>query len=203
MIKKQFFICFILLVCLIPRITSAQTNEILVGHKMPEVKFDNILNYTKTGAKLSDFEGKLLILDFWATYCAPCITMFGKTDSLEKAFQGKVKFLSVTKEPEGKVKPFLDRLYRAKKITPTSVVKDTLLSKYFYYSSIPYYVWINEKGKVIATTDASEITFANIQSVLKGLPTTFQNRTDIRRKPIDNIKSLFVVNDNFILKDST
>ncbi|SDF45760.1 Thiol-disulfide isomerase or thioredoxin [Mucilaginibacter pineti] len=182
---------------------NAQTNEILVGHQMPEVKMNSVLNYKNADVNISDFKGKLLILDFWATYCAPCVSMFGRTDSLQKIFNGKIQFLSVTKEPARKVQPFLDRMYRMNKIKPISVVGDTILSRYFYYASIPYYVWINSNGKVIATTDADEITAENIESVINGKSASFENRRDIRRKAIDYTKSLFVVSDNFVLKDSS
>jgi thiol-disulfide isomerase/thioredoxin len=203
MIKKKYFTYIILLALLWTGTAQAQTNEILVGHHMPEVNLNNILNYKTPSAKLSDFKGKLVILDFWATYCAPCISMFHKTDSLEKAFNGKVQFLSITKEPLQKVKAFLDNMNHVRKLKPVSVVNDTLLSKYFYYATIPYYVWIDPSGKVIATTDADEITAQNIESVLEGKPASFANRRDIRRRAIDNVKSLFTLSDNFVLKDST
>ncbi|MGB4400563.1 MAG: TlpA disulfide reductase family protein, partial [Daejeonella sp.] len=74
----------------------AQTAALKIGDKVPDVTINNISNYKSTSAKLSDFKGKLLILDFWATWCAPCIAMIPKMDSLEKAFEGKVAFLSVT-----------------------------------------------------------------------------------------------------------
>jgi len=182
---------------------DAQTKEILIGHQMPEVNITNIINFKSNQAKLSDFRGKLLILDFWATYCAPCISMLGKTDSLQKIFNGKVQFLSVTKEPTSKVRTFLDRMYNTTKVKAVSITADTILSKYFYYASIPYYVWIDQSGKVIATTDAEEITAYNIKAVLDGRKPTFQNRRDIRRKTIDFTKSLFVINDNFVMKDSS
>jgi thiol-disulfide isomerase/thioredoxin len=198
---KNILIKIVVGFVLVSNAVTAQTNEVLIGRQMPEVKLNNLVNSKNANLKLSDFRGKLVILDFWATYCAPCISMFSRTESLQKAFEGKVQFLSVTKEPLRKVQPFLDRMYKTKGIKPISVVGDTLLSKYFYYASIPYYVWINASGKVIATTDAEEITVENINSVLTGKQPRFANRRDIRRKPIDNIKSLFVVNDNFILKD--
>jgi thiol-disulfide isomerase/thioredoxin len=188
----------------LPYYAGAQTREVLTGHKMPDVTMKEMVNYKSSTAQLSDFKRKLVILDFWATYCAPCIAMFPKTDSLEKLFKGKIQFLGVTKEPANKVIAFLKNMEKFRHIKPVSVVDDTLLSKLIYYTSIPYYVWIDENGKLIATTDADEITAKNIESVLSGKPTSFAQRNDIRKRKMDIVKkSLFVLSDNFIQKDSS
>ncbi len=39
--------------------------------------------------KLSDFRGKTVILDFWATWCLPCIKSFPHTARIAKSFPGK------------------------------------------------------------------------------------------------------------------
>jgi thiol-disulfide isomerase/thioredoxin len=37
-------------------------------------------------AKLSDYQGKVLVLDFWATYCAPCLEEAPHLDTLQRRF---------------------------------------------------------------------------------------------------------------------
>ncbi|WP_158994163.1 TlpA disulfide reductase family protein [Mucilaginibacter sp. L196] len=183
-------------------LAQSQIEEIQVGRKIPDVKINGIINYSTQSANVSDFKGKLLILDFWATYCAPCISMFPKTDSLEKLFNGKIQFLSITKESKGKVNDFLNRMYEIKNIKPLTVVNDTLFSQFFPFSSIPYYVWIDANGKVIATTSSEGVTASNIEAVLTGKPTTFENRKDLRFRKLDIRTAAFVISNNFVLKDS-
>ena len=176
--------------------------SISVGQNIPDVETHTILNYPTTKAKISDFKGKLLILDFWATYCAPCVGMFPKTDSLQKVFNGMVQFLSITKEPKSKVEVFLKNMFNVRHISPLTIVNDTLFSQLFPFSTIPYYVWIDKNGKVIAMTGAEDVTASNIEAALNGEVTTFANRDDVRKRNIDIKKSLFLLSYNFTIKDS-
>lgn len=62
--------------------------------------------------RLSDFKGKLIYLDFWATWCAPCIEMHPRLHALKKRYEGNpdIVFLSVSIDSDrdlGKWKDYL------------------------------------------------------------------------------------------------
>src|SRR5688572_7574854 len=60
-----------------------------VGNKMPDIPLGVVIN-NKTGkTRFSEFKGKLLILDFWDTYCSSCIEGFPKMVQLQKEFGDK------------------------------------------------------------------------------------------------------------------
>jgi len=139
-----------------------------IGDKVPDILIENIHNYKSSSARLSDFKGKLLILDFWATWCSPCVAMFPKMDSLQREFGDRVQFLSVTYQREQEVLPFLKRLERRRDkphVLPT-VVEDSTLQTLFPHKYLPHYVWIDQQGNVRAITSHDEINGSNIRRLI-------------------------------------
>lgn len=139
-----------------------------IGDKLPPVTAGNVIHHSSKEIQLSQFKGKLLILDFWATWCSPCIAMFPKTDSLQRIFQKEVQFLPVTYESREKVERVFSKLPKLKNVTLPLIVQDEALHKLFPHKKLPHYVWVDHSGKVIAITEADAINAANIRSMIAG-----------------------------------
>src|ERR1700677_3142908 len=73
------------------------------------VKFSYCLNKKELPAKF--YKGKFLVLDFWATWCGPCIESFPKVSALQKKYRAnpKVVFAAITAQPKGLVDTFFHR----------------------------------------------------------------------------------------------
>ncbi len=55
-----------------------------VGSMAPEWE---LINSNGIKRKLSDFKGKVVVIDFWATWCAPCVQAQPKLQSIHEAYK--------------------------------------------------------------------------------------------------------------------
>ncbi|MGE8302676.1 MAG: TlpA family protein disulfide reductase, partial [Sphingobacterium paramultivorum] len=139
-----------------------------VGDSIPESLWDlpvDIVNCPSKSDpfKLSQFrDKKLIIIDFWATWCSPCIKSIHKLDSLQPIFKDKLAVFATSYEDADRVNAFLKK----QGIKLFSGTKTEYLKQYFPHKMIPHQVWI-KNGKIIAITEGSNATGENIRRALK------------------------------------
>ncbi len=189
-----------------------------VGDTIPQSLWDIPLavvnNPTgKKTVKLSDYRNKkLIILDFWATWCGSCMQSMLHIRQLESSYSGKVAFLKVNSEstkdsPERIVKAFakLKAMSNVDLSTMEYIYPDKYLDKYFAHASIPHMVWIYD-GKYIGSTYAEGLTVDAIDGVLNNTPLhahlkndrlDFQTNTSIREQVDLRLSTYPVVEELF------
>ena len=182
--------------CILFSISVPAQTPLKIGDKVPDITINNIINYKTTSAKLSDFEGKLLILDFWANWCSPCVAMIPKMDSLEKAFNGKLQFLSVTYQEAKLVETFMAKLEKQKgrEFKLAGLTGDKLLHGMFPHHELPHYVWINSRGIVTAITGFDAVNGENISETIGLEKPLLAEKIDLNI-PYDIRKPMFVDNN--------
>ncbi|MBS1955860.1 MAG: redoxin domain-containing protein [Cyanobacteria bacterium SZAS-4] len=118
--------------------------QIMVGQRAPKVNIS-----TTDGGKfsLSRVRGKVVVMDFWATWCGPCVRAMPVLESITGGFpKSDIAFIAVNeKEEPEKVQAFL----REKSLNPlVGFDKDGEVSQRYRVVGIPQTVIIGRDGKV-------------------------------------------------------
>lgn len=153
-----------------------KNTTLLIGDKVPDIVLQNVLYHSDTKIRLADLKGKLVILDFWSSWCGPCIKLFPHMDSLQREFGNKIQIILVngkskaSKDDATKIAKIIERtrLKTGVNIQLPVVYDCEILDNYFPYQQIPHEVWIGFDGKVIAITASAEVNRKNIESILAG-----------------------------------
>ena len=114
---------------------------------------------------LEAMRGKVIVIDFWATWCGPCKKSIPHWNDLVDTFKGKpVQFLALTDENEQVVTEFLKR-------TPIHSwvgldgVGQSMRDRY-RIEGIPTSVIVNQKGVVVAVTHPASLQSKHIEEVI-------------------------------------
>ena len=100
--------------------------------------------------KLKDFHGKVVILDFWATYCKPCIEEIPHLMELQAKYAGDLEIVGLHvggAEDQPKVPEFVDRL----KITYSLAYPEDALTSFVFgqETAIPQTAIFDRNGKLV------------------------------------------------------
>ena len=155
--KKIISYPFILLVFLLISSLSSTAQKLnqLKGTEFPkEVK--DVKLYTETGETvlfkkvLKELKGNVIYLDFWASWCGPCIREMPHSKNVQKHFKGKkvvYLYLSTDLEHEKWLKG-LKRININGHHYRIDAESKVHFKNLFKIRGIPYYALIDEKGKI-------------------------------------------------------
>lgn len=147
-----------------------KATKMTVGSDLGQTAYDfELMDMDGKTVKLSDYRGKKVFLNFWASWCPPCRAEMPHLQAFSDK-QDEVVVLGVNATPSesniDNVKEFLDE----QNITFTNVYRETKQADQFRTQSLPTSYFIGADGviydKVVGpvTSDALEVRFEMIQN---------------------------------------
>ncbi|PUV26289.1 TlpA family protein disulfide reductase [Sphingobacterium athyrii] len=160
--------------------------QLKVGDSFPTIQVENWLFGTGTTKNLDSNE-KVVLLDFFDTYCTACIASMPKLKKIQQEMSDKVRIVLVTWQDKATIERFWknNAFIREHKIELPLIYADTVLKGYFPHRAIPHVAWIY-KGKVQAITHSDFILESNVRSLYKNkkIQLPLKNDFDIRETPL-------------------
>lgn len=110
---KLFWILIIAVAFSAPALSSqpGQTGEVpLSANELKTLPQINLQDFAGKSVSTDRFKGKILVVDFWATWCVPCIEEVPKFNQLQQKYEGQgVQVIGVTlaSGDAKEVKPFV------------------------------------------------------------------------------------------------
>jgi len=137
-----------------------------LGQPAPEITVKGV---DGSARKLSSLRGRVVLIDFWATWCPPCRKGLPDTQALHNRFGSKgLAVMTISDEPKATVTPYL----KSNKLTmPAYLDQNGATNKAYHISAIPTLAIIDRTGKLsayfVGLQESSTITTALKKAGLK------------------------------------
>ena len=148
----------------IPVTSAAPLNP---GDPAPPLSLEVVLQGPEAGdVTWAALKGKAVVLEFWATWCAPCIGAIPHWNELAEEMKGEpVRFLSIADERAETIRPYLERRPIRGWI---GLDTDRSVFEAFGVEGIPHTVLVDGHGIVRAVTDPFAVTAEALRKLAAG-----------------------------------
>lgn len=134
---------------------NGQIKALKVGDALPTGMEHRLLNYKSAKINLDELQDKVVILDFFDTFCSNCIAAMPKLQKLQTELSKKLQIIVVTWQDSATITKFFrtNQYLKENNIKLPIIVSDTTLKKLFIHQGLPHVAWLF-KNKVAAITFA-------------------------------------------------
>ncbi len=109
--------------------------------------------------------GKLVVLDFWATWCDSCLEALPHLNELAERFKDRpVRFISVSSDEESEVRAYLKKNRIAGWV---GLDEDGAAFDAFRVRGLPYIVVLDAEGRVLGETYPDQLTAERLEAMLQ------------------------------------
>lgn len=172
-----------------------------VGDKIPDVIITHFFNEPTRKEKISNlYNDRLLILDFWGTWCGACLEEFPRFDALKKHFGDKIQILAVGYESKERMTGLFKRNPSLNSPNYLTIYADSILTyKLFPHKLLPHLAWVDKNGMVIGITSGEYVNEKYINEVLSGKGLVARTKADNKDFGVSAIYKPFHLRDTDFL----
>lgn len=133
-----------------------------VGEKIPTYIFKEILNNDKKPFNTAS-QNKPFIIEFWATWCSPCIPAMKKLENIQKKYSGNLEIITVSTDSRKNLNRYIENTK-----TNLKIAFDTLHLSLFKYKIIPHTILVDKNGYIKAVTTPDKISDEILSDLIFG-----------------------------------
>ncbi|MEO3402307.1 redoxin domain-containing protein [Mucilaginibacter sp. CAU 1740] len=181
-------------------LSASAQSSLKTGDAMPAIVIKPIINAPVSQVNLNAaMKPRFYILNFWGTWCSPCIPEMDNLAKLQKANEGRVQIIGVSNDPVDRLKKYL-----AKKPSTLWLASDTsfYLYKAFGFTSVGQAAIINSRHQVVALVNTDSVNQHMVNKLLSGKPV--KSSADLKELPVNTSKDVFGVDstmaENFTIR---
>jgi len=129
-------------------VTEKVMPDSLIGKPAPELSMQQWFNGSFPG--LYNSKGKVILLDFWATWCKPCIKTFPEMERFQNTYGPKgLQILGLTRLDSRQTLGVIEEFVNNQNFTyPIGISTESLNNLSYGVGAIPHVVLIDKKGIV-------------------------------------------------------
>ncbi len=153
--------------------TTTSFGQIKTGEKAPHYVFNDVLNGDNKPFDIST-QGKPLILEFWATWCVPCIPAMKELEIYQNKFGNQLEILTISTDKRSNLLRYIHNTNTSLKIVHDSIHVDV-----FNYRTVPHTILIDKNGIIKAITTPNQLTDKIIEDFVAGKEIEIIKKQDI------------------------